>query len=181
MGPYEMLVILALGLMLFSPRELPAVLRSIAKFWGSIRRTADEFREAILQDEDLKDLRQAYDGTRRELREAEVQARRELTRARAEMRKAEQKLAEATQAQAKQIAGVVKASDPTAPTASGRPSREGVDPESEGAGAGAPRDLGSGIQTMDAQGPSEDGETAGDRTLPPISRDKQAKARYGAA
>ncbi len=91
-GPYEMLIILALGLMLFSPRELPGVLKGIARFWGSIRRTADEFRDAIMQDEELGELRDAYQGTADELRGAELQARRELTKARMEVRRAESKL-----------------------------------------------------------------------------------------
>ena len=98
MGPTELLVIVALGLMLFSPKELPKVLRSVARFWGSVRRTADEFRDAIMQDEDLREpleeMRKAYSGTRAELREAEEQARRAVAKARMEMRQAERKLAE---------------------------------------------------------------------------------------
>ena len=44
-GTTELIVVALLALMLFSPRELPKIIRSISQFWGSIRRTADEFKD----------------------------------------------------------------------------------------------------------------------------------------
>jgi Sec-independent protein translocase protein TatA len=103
-GPYEMLIILLVGLMLFSPRELPGVLRSISRFWASIRRTADEFRDAILQDEELRapldELRGVVTDTRQGLRDVERRAREEVQRARVELREAEQRLAHAARSAA---------------------------------------------------------------------------------
>lgn len=96
MGLYEFIVIVGIALMLFSPRELPKIIKGFARVWGSIRRTADEFKEAILEDEDLRapvdEIKEAYHGTRQELRQAEETARRELARARMEARMAERKL-----------------------------------------------------------------------------------------
>lgn len=94
-GTYEMLIILAVGLMLFSPKELPGVLRGIARFWASVRRTADEFRDAIMQDEDLREVRDVLDEARSDLLAAEQAAREELVKARMQVREAEAKLAAA--------------------------------------------------------------------------------------
>lgn len=84
--------------MLFSPRELPKIIRSVAKFWGSLRATADEFRDAIMNEEELEELKGAYRGTQAKLRQAESAARREMMKARMDMRRAQQKLASATRA-----------------------------------------------------------------------------------
>ena len=46
-GPMEMVVIAVVALMVFNPRELPKMLRSVAKFWGQLRATADEFKDMI--------------------------------------------------------------------------------------------------------------------------------------
>lgn len=93
------MVIVALALMLFPPRELPKLLRSIAKVWGSIRATADEFREAIMQADGVDELQSLVKGTKEEIRRAEANARKELMKARADMRKAQQKLAQAARAE----------------------------------------------------------------------------------
>lgn len=91
-GPTELLVVAVLALMMFSPRELPKIIRSISQLWGSLRRTADEFRDAIMQEEAMQDLKDAVDGTKAELRDVEGAARRELMKARMEARRAENKL-----------------------------------------------------------------------------------------
>lgn len=91
-GPFEMLVVAVLALMLFSPRELPKILKSISQLWGSLRRTADEFRDAIMQEEAMQDIKDAVNGTKAELRDAESAARRELMKARMEARRAQNKL-----------------------------------------------------------------------------------------
>lgn len=91
-GPTELLVVAVLALLLFSPKELPKILRSVTQLWGSLRRTADEFRDAIMQEEAMQDLKDAVDGTKAQLRDAEGAARRELMKARMEARRAENKL-----------------------------------------------------------------------------------------
>lgn len=91
-GPTEFIIIGVVALMLFSPRELPKILRSAAKFWGSLRNTADEFRDAIMNEEEMHDLRGMLKGGVADIKNAEAAARRELMKARMEMQKAQNKL-----------------------------------------------------------------------------------------
>jgi len=97
-----MMVVAVVALMLFSPRELPKVAKIVARAYGTLRRTADEFRRAVMQNEDMREpideFRQALHGTRKELRKAEEMARRELAKARMDVRMAERKLREASNA-----------------------------------------------------------------------------------
>lgn len=91
-GPTEFIIIAVVALMLFSPRELPKILRSAAKFWASLRNTADEFRDAIMNEEEMHDIRAALKGGVADIKKAEAAARRELMKARMEMQKAQNKL-----------------------------------------------------------------------------------------
>ncbi len=98
MGFTEILMVGIVVLILFSPKELPGVLKSVAKVYGSLRRTAEEFRAQVMESEELREpideIRSAYHGTRAELQKAQAAARRELTKARLEARMAEQRLAQ---------------------------------------------------------------------------------------
>lgn len=91
-GTSELLVVAVLALLLFPPKELPKILRSMSQLWGSLRRTADEFKDAIMQEEAMQDLKDAVEGTKEQLRDVEGAARRELMKARMEARRAENKL-----------------------------------------------------------------------------------------
>ena len=97
-GVTEMILIGLVVLMLFSPRELPGMMKTLAKVYGSIRRTAEDFRAQVMEAEELREpieeIRAAYHGTKQELMSAQDLARRELGRARAEAMKAQQKLQE---------------------------------------------------------------------------------------
>ena len=92
LGLWEIGVVVLLAVMLFPPKELPKLARSIARTYGAIRRTAEEFRSQIMEDEDLRapidEVRSAYNDARWELKKAEAAARRELQRAEMEARKA---------------------------------------------------------------------------------------------
>ena len=91
-GTSELLVVAVLALLLFPPKELPKIIRSVSQLWGSLRRTADEFKDAIMQEEAMQDLKDAVEGTKAQLRDVEGAARRELMKARMEARRAENKL-----------------------------------------------------------------------------------------
>ena len=97
-GFTEMILVGIVILLLFSPRELPGMMKTIAKVYGSIRRTAEEFRAQVMEADELREpieeIRAAYHGTKQELLSAQDLARRELGRARSEAMKAQQKLAE---------------------------------------------------------------------------------------
>lgn len=94
----EMVVVAVVALMLFNPRELPKMLRSLAKFWGQLRATADEFKDTIMTADGVDEIQELVKGTKGQIRQVETDARRELMKARAEMRKAQQKLLKANQA-----------------------------------------------------------------------------------
>ena len=85
-------MIVLLAVILFPPRELPKLARSVARFYGTIRRTADDFKTAIMEDPDLNEpideIKGAYRQTRWEVRRAEEAARRELAKARMDARMA---------------------------------------------------------------------------------------------
>lgn len=134
-GGTEILVILVLALILFSPRELPGMLRSAMKFWGSIKRTADEFKDTIMQEESLQDIRDAYDGTKAHLRAAQTDARRELNKARSEVRRAQSKLAKATKVREKVEASKTDAAPATSEPAQAPPK---FDPADRTAAAATP-------------------------------------------
>ncbi|MBC8067262.1 MAG: twin-arginine translocase TatA/TatE family subunit, partial [Deltaproteobacteria bacterium] len=131
-GPTEFIIIAVMALLLFSPRELPKILRSAAKFWGSLRNTADEFRDAIMNEEEMQDIRGVLQGTAKDIKNAEAAARRELMKARTEMQKAQNKLLKtvkaAEEAKRQELAaaatdatGTAATPDGAAPAAAGTP------------------------------------------------------------
>lgn len=111
-GVTEMIVIGLVILMLFSPRELPGMMKTLARAYGSIRRTAEEFRAQVMDAEELREpieeIRAAYHGTKTELLSAQDLARRELGRARAEAMKAQQRLSELAREESRRESTVLK-------------------------------------------------------------------------
>ena len=57
-GGFELLVLLAIGLLVFGPRRLPELGRSLAKGLNELRRAAGEIRESIEKEADLGPVRQ---------------------------------------------------------------------------------------------------------------------------
>jgi Sec-independent protein translocase protein TatA len=92
LGMMEIGLIIALAVMLFPPSELPKLARSIARVYGQVRKTADDFRNAVLQDEDLRapidEIKSVYEDARGEIRDAERKARQQLAKAQMELRMA---------------------------------------------------------------------------------------------
>lgn len=125
-GPMELVVVAAVALMLFSPRELPKMLRSVAKVWGQLRATADEFKEAIMTADGVDEFQDFVKGTKEDIRKAEDAARRELMKARVDMRKAQQKLAQASKAGEEARKKELQPDDGT--QAAGEPAADGTEP-----------------------------------------------------
>lgn len=104
-GVTEMILVGLVALMLFSPRELPSLIKTLASIYGSIRRTAEQFRAQVMEADELREpieeIRAAYHGTKAELDGARDIARRELQRARMEVVKAQQKMNEIAREEAK--------------------------------------------------------------------------------
>lgn len=92
LGMMEIGLIIALAVMLFPPTELPKLARSIARMYGQVRKTADDFRNAVLQDEDLRapidEIKSVYEEARGEIRDAERKARQQLAKAQMDLRMA---------------------------------------------------------------------------------------------
>jgi Tat protein translocase TatB subunit len=111
-GLTEMILIGIVIMLLFSPRELPGMIKSVAKVYGSIRRTAEEFRAQVMEAEELREpieeIRAAYHGTKQELQSAQDLARRELMRARQEAMKAQQKLSEIAREESRRTQAALK-------------------------------------------------------------------------
>lgn len=118
-GLTEMILIGLVILMLFSPRELPGMLKSVAKVYGSIRRTAEDFRSQVMDAEELREpieeIRAAYHGTKQELMSAQDLARRELQRARSETMRAQQKLTELVREESRRKDPLPEPAKPAAP------------------------------------------------------------------
>ncbi len=92
LGAMEIAVIVILAVMLFPPRELPKIARGIARLYGQVKRTADDFKSAILDDEDLnapiREIKDAYNETRYQIQRAEQATKAEINKARMEARMA---------------------------------------------------------------------------------------------
>jgi Sec-independent protein translocase protein TatA len=92
LGMMEIGLIIALAVMLFPPKELPKLARSIARIYGQVRKTAEDFRKSVLEDEDLREpideIKGAYNEARFEIRDAERKARQQLAKAQMELRMA---------------------------------------------------------------------------------------------
>lgn len=113
----EIGLIIAVAVMLFPPTELPKLARTIARIYGQVRRTAEDFRNSVLDDEDLREpideIKGAYNEARFEVRDAERKARQQLAKAQMELRMATaRRIATEREAQAKeQEAGAGSASE----------------------------------------------------------------------
>ncbi len=90
LGMLEIFVIVGLAVLLFPPKELPKLARGVARIYGTVRRTADEFKTALLHDEDLREpfdeVKEVYDEARWEVRKVKDDARRELAKTKLEAR-----------------------------------------------------------------------------------------------
>jgi Tat protein translocase TatB subunit len=135
-GPVELIIIAVVALMLFSPKELPGIIRTFTKFWGSLRATADDFKDAIMNEEELDEIKKALKGGKDELKKAEAAARRELMKARVEMQKAQNKLIKTVKASEQVQKQEAIAADGTAPagaTPAATPPAEAATTPSNGA------------------------------------------------
>jgi len=56
-GPMELVVILLVALLLLGPKRLPEVMKMIGRTLAELRKTADEVKKEIVQQEDLQDIR----------------------------------------------------------------------------------------------------------------------------
>jgi Tat protein translocase TatB subunit len=67
LGGFELLVLAAIALLVFGPRRLPSVGRSIARGLGDLRRVASEMKTAIEKEADLTEVKEVAGDLRRTL------------------------------------------------------------------------------------------------------------------
>ncbi|MFZ6181537.1 hypothetical protein [Nannocystis pusilla] len=143
-GLTEMILVGLVALMLFSPRELPNLIKTLAGIYGSIRRTAEQFRAQVMEADELREpieeIRAAYHGTKAELDGARDIARRELQRARMEVVKAQQKMNEIAREEAKR-----------APALGDRPVATGPSEQVPSASPAAPAAASATVSTVAAE------------------------------
>jgi Tat protein translocase TatB subunit len=68
----ELLVIMTIALLVFGPRKLPEIGRSIGKAMREFRRTSDEIKEKIeeeIQAEEFKDIKEEIDKDIKEIKD----------------------------------------------------------------------------------------------------------------
>lgn len=65
LGGFELLVLAAIALLVFGPRRLPSVGRSIARGLGDLRRVASDMKTAIEKEADLSDVKEVAGDLRR--------------------------------------------------------------------------------------------------------------------
>jgi Tat protein translocase TatB subunit len=58
-GGFELLVLAAIGLLVFGPRRLPSLGRSLARGLGDLRRVANEMKTAVEKEADLSEVKDA--------------------------------------------------------------------------------------------------------------------------
>lgn len=56
-GPMEMVIILLVALLVLGPRRLPEMLKTIGKVMAELRRTADEVRDELMFDEEIREIK----------------------------------------------------------------------------------------------------------------------------
>ena len=81
----EMMVVALLLVILFPPRELPKMARTVAQIYGRLRKTADDFRSAVMLDDELqepiREIRNVYHEARFEIRKTQDTLRQEMRQA----------------------------------------------------------------------------------------------------
>jgi Sec-independent protein translocase protein TatA len=124
LGMMEIGLIIVIAVMLFPPTELPKLIRSIARIYGQVRRTAEDFRNTVLEDEDLREpidqIKGAYNDARWEVRDAERKARQQLAKAQMDMRLATARRLQAErEAETKDESGKAEAAAPASAASAG--------------------------------------------------------------
>ncbi|MGD8519848.1 MAG: twin-arginine translocase TatA/TatE family subunit [Desulfobacterales bacterium] len=60
-GMPEMLLILAIALIVIGPKKLPDLAKSLGRAMREFKRATSDFKETLSMDEDLSDVKQAFD------------------------------------------------------------------------------------------------------------------------
>ena len=69
-GMPELLLILAIALIVIGPKKLPDLAKSLGRAMREFKKATNEFKETIQIDEDLSDVKKAFDGLGEEIKES---------------------------------------------------------------------------------------------------------------
>jgi sec-independent protein translocase protein TatB len=58
-GPMELLVIILVALLVLGPKRLPEVMKMMGRMLAELRKTADEVKKEIIEQEDMKDIQES--------------------------------------------------------------------------------------------------------------------------
>jgi len=66
----ELLLILAIALIVIGPKKLPDLAKSLGRAMREFKKATNEFKESIQIDEDLSDVKKAFDGLGEDIKES---------------------------------------------------------------------------------------------------------------
>ncbi len=69
-GMPEMLMILAIALIVIGPKKLPDLAKSLGRAMREFRRATSEFKETLAVDDDLSDVKKAFDDVSTDIKDA---------------------------------------------------------------------------------------------------------------
>jgi sec-independent protein translocase protein TatB len=78
LGTGELVLIGVVALLVIGPERLPVVMRQLGRWYGQIRRTADELRRAFVLEADRQDAADRYKKLAEQRKKAQEEARRRL-------------------------------------------------------------------------------------------------------
>jgi sec-independent protein translocase protein TatB len=69
-GMPELILILAIALIVIGPKKLPDLAKSLGRAMREFKKATNEFKESIQIDEDLSDVKKAFDGLGEDVKES---------------------------------------------------------------------------------------------------------------
>jgi TatA/E family protein of Tat protein translocase len=69
-GMPELLLLLAIALIVIGPKKLPDLAKSLGRAMREFKKATNEFKETIQIDEDLSDVKKAFDGLGEDIKES---------------------------------------------------------------------------------------------------------------
>jgi TatA/E family protein of Tat protein translocase len=69
-GMPELLLILAIALIVIGPKKLPDLAKSLGRAMREFKKATNEFKETLQVDEDLKDVKNAFNGLGKDIKDS---------------------------------------------------------------------------------------------------------------
>jgi sec-independent protein translocase protein TatB len=69
-GMPELILILAIALIVIGPKKLPDLAKTLGRAMREFKKATNEFKETLQIDEDLKDVKKAFDGLNKDIKDS---------------------------------------------------------------------------------------------------------------